>query len=169
MRRKVDNEEFRIAYENKDNKKIMRKVINKYRGSLISSDELNSCALVGLWRALGYHDNSFKQKFTTTLWRFTNWECQRELAKKTRKKNKIIVQPIIDLDIPMPERSEECIKLQECLKLLPDNQRQIINEYYFDKRTMEEIGSIHSYSKESARQKIMMAICKLKEIYCEGV
>ena len=167
MRRKVNDEEFRLASENKDNINVMRTVTNRYRGC-ISEEDLKSCALLGLWRCLGYHDDT-KQKFTTSLWRFTDWECKRELAKKKSMKNNVNVQSIIDLDIMAPAENENIIHVKECLELLAEEDKEVIQQYYFEKRTMEEIGQIHQYSKEAARQKIRKAVVKLREICCEGV
>lgn len=165
-RREVTSQEFEEAYANLDNVRVMRTVTNKY-SKILSVDDLKSCALQGLWRCLAYHDDT-KQKFTTSLWRFTNWECRRELAKMRYKKNSMYTQSLSNMDVeykPNPAIQD----MMECMELLPDTDKNIIQQYYFERRTMEEIGQINRYSKEAARTKIKKAVKKLREIYCEGV
>lgn len=180
MRKKVTNEDFVAAYGHlntdpkqltptqRDNRNIMHSVTNKY-SSVISLEDLHSCALKALWRCLGYHEDGHGQKFTTSLWRFTDWECKRELLKcnQERKKAKVISTEDIteNFDIEGPDIKEDVQDLKECIKLLKHNDKELIQQYYFDRRTMEEIGSIHGYSKEAARQKISRAVSNLRKIF----
>ena len=84
MKKKISDEEFKAAYTNTDNKNIIKKVISKY-DKIISPDNLESCGDNALWRTLQSHDESYEQKFTTSLYRFCEWECKRELRRNNRK------------------------------------------------------------------------------------
>ncbi len=177
MRKQVSSEEFLAAYgdlyatpdkltqKQKDNRNVIRKVISKYNG-LLTEEELNDCGLNALWRCLSYHEEGKGKKFTSSLWTFTHWECCRQLKKKSSDGIKAI--PITDIDITQPF-NEETQHIKECLELLPSEYKSLLTQYFYDNRTMEEIGNLRGYSKEAARQKINKALRKLSEIYTDGV
>lgn len=62
------------------------------------------------------------------------------------------------------EVSEETLFVRECLPFLNEIDRKVINQYYFDGRTFEEIGQINGYSKETARKKVNKGLDNLKKI-----
>jgi RNA polymerase sigma factor (sigma-70 family) len=163
----ISNETFNQAYFNQDNVALIKSVTNRYSKSL-NRDVLYSCGLQGLWKCLRSHEynHSSGQKFTTSLWRFVNWECQRELRKKMKQGN-IITEADIehDIEVTSPIPNPDIEHMKECLTLLPLQYRTLIQEYYLENRTMEEIGKLHNYSKEAARQKINRAVQRLQEIY----
>jgi RNA polymerase sigma factor (sigma-70 family) len=173
-RREVGNEEIRVAMTNKDNRGIIKTVTNKY-GKMINKQDLDTCGLYGLWRALQYHQDGRGQKFTTSLYRFVDWECKKELKKKQAKRT-------ISLDaeyqsgqskkkwrLDVEDRSivpeQEAKHLRECLKLLPKNESQLVDMYYFMEMTLEQIGRNFGYTKEAARQKLNKAVQKLRKVY----
>jgi RNA polymerase sigma factor (sigma-70 family) len=165
QKRKISNEEYETALADINNIKIIQKVTSRYT-NLIPQDDLKSCALHALWRALTYHDPNRGQKFTTSLWRFTEWECRRELVRQKKKKNTISFSSI-EFDVAADGVNEDVVHIRECLTLLPKTDREVLTQYYIDKYTMEEIGKRNGYSKEAARQKINKAVAKLCEIYSE--
>lgn len=164
-KRKVTNEEFEQAYTNKDNRLIIRSVTSMF-ANVIPEDELVSCGLNALWRCLSQHQSSYGQKFTTSLWRFTNWECLRELKNIQRTKKSLNID---NINVSTKQVSENLSHLRECMTLLSESNKQLIQEYYLDKRTMEEIGKLHGYSKEAARQKINRAVIELRKLCLSGV
>jgi RNA polymerase sigma factor (sigma-70 family) len=92
LAREVTDLEFRKAYygideESKkaaaDNRGIIKAVLKRYSFQL-ESDDLESIGMYALWKCLRYHVDGY-QKFTTNLYRFVHWECQRELGKKKPK------------------------------------------------------------------------------------
>lgn len=167
VKRQVSNQEFETALKNTDNVNIMRSVCRKY-GNILSCDDLRSCRLQALWRTLQSHRAEFGQKFTTSLHRFTHWECLREVARLQRwreRHSNLWLDDSDEVDKDAFEEREEKSFVGECLGLLPEQwQEDIIRDYYFDSYTMEEIGQRNGYSKESARQKINKAMASLKEI-----
>lgn len=167
-RKNVTNEEFTVALADTNNTNIIRSVCNGYR-NILSEDELHSCGLNALWRTLQYHRPEYNQKFTTSLYRFIDWECKREV-RRVKNSRKYVVASLSEQGYDQLSTGDLCEKpevlhLRECISLLPEEwQRTVIRQYYLDNRTMEEIGVINGYSKEAARQKINKAMASLKDI-----
>lgn len=164
MRREVTNEEYEKAYNNKDNRKVIDSVTSKY-AKKVDKHDLSSAGLMALWRCLSYHDDSFGQKFTTSLWRFTDWECKRILRSQ---KNRVSCMQLSAIEIDLPEENvmtDDVKFMKECVHLLPKDEKEILQLYYYQNLTMEEIGKANGYSKEAARQKINKSLRKLTEIF----
>lgn len=171
VRKQVSDEEFKQALANKDNEKVIKAVLSRYY-SVIPADDLETCGLEGLWRCLGYHKDGKGNKFTTSLWRFTEWECKRALKKLRRQASTINMSTIETkekFEVPVPLDNPDIVHLHECIALLKPMERELIKQYYFDRHTMEEIGNIHGYSKEAARQKINKALQELRKHCLSGV
>jgi RNA polymerase sigma factor (sigma-70 family) len=165
-RRRVTNEDFNKALANTNNIRLIKDVTNHY-AQQIPADDLYRCGLNALWRCLSYHQDIYNQKFTTSLYRFVNWECRRELKKIKRERQRTInISSIETKDtfaIPATESTDEVKHLYECIEMLPSQHKVLIQEYFIEKRTMQEIGKLHNYSKEAARQKIKKAVDALKK------
>ena len=84
MKKDISDIEFQQAFGDKNNVNIIKKVTLRY-SKVIQEDDLISCGIHALWRALRSHDAKYGQKFTTSLYRFCEWECKRELRKKNNK------------------------------------------------------------------------------------
>lgn len=151
-----------LTEEQKNNRSIIYKVINKYR-RYFEFDELVSFGLVGMWRALASHIDGKGNKFTTSLWRFVDWECKRQYRNKTKRKKVIHTVSIDNLEVEDKIIDGDLFYLHEKLSELPDLDKQILTEYYLEGYTMQEIGDKNGYSKEAARQKIKKALVKLNE------
>lgn len=163
-RRTVTNDEFNKALANMNNVKIMQEALSKYRG-IIPYEDLQRCGLDALWRCIGYHEDNKGNKFTTSLWRFIVWECRREL-KRIRQQGRIHTVSLSqkeDFDISTNVNNQ--IKhLHEYITLLDSDSRDIINQYYFERRTMQEIGDIRGCSKQTIGQKIHKALIELRKM-----
>lgn len=185
-RRPVSNEQFYEAYGNPNadmgdltpaqqyNRKIIKNITSQYLG-IVPEEDLKACGLTAMWRCLGYHkderEGQKSQKFTTSLYRFVRWECNREVAKHNKKKKRPKVVSLSDLqtnNLPAKLPTEETTHIHECIDMLSPADKELINEYYIDKRTMHEIGNRHQYSKETARQKIAKAMESLRKLYIGG-
>ena len=84
MKQHVTDEQFEIAYDNQDNKNIIKAVTKKYANKL-STDSQRTCGMYGLWRCIQNHDDKYGRKFTTSLFIHVDWECKRELAMMNKK------------------------------------------------------------------------------------
>ena len=68
MPKTVTNLEFEEASKNPNYINIIKKVTRKYKKQL-DQDDRDSCGLVALWQCMKAHDDSYGQKFTTSLGR----------------------------------------------------------------------------------------------------
>jgi RNA polymerase sigma factor (sigma-70 family) len=156
----VTDEEFNIAYKDHNNTNIIHKVCSKYRKSL-SIDILESCGMVGLWKCLGTHDHDKfpNRPFTSSLYVAVDWECKRELGKQVKK-------PLILMGEVNTEQYYHVDDMLELLEMLPDHQRQVVYQRFYEGCTLSEIGKIHGYSKEAARQNVNKGVARLRR-FCE--
>lgn len=83
MKRSISNSEFEEAYKNPDHFKLLCSYIRKFKGSL-TKEEIMQCGRIALWKALQSHDYS-KQKFTTSICYFMNFECLQMIERNNRK------------------------------------------------------------------------------------
>ena len=153
----VTDKEFEEAYSNQDNKNIIKAATKKYSNKL-SEDAQKTCGMHGLWRCIQNHDDSYGRKFTTSLFIHVDWECKREIGVMNRKAMSSLGEN--DIDIPSPAVSGE---YSEILETLPEKQKKIMYQRFFENKTLEEIGKSEGYSKEAARQNINKIILKLRE------
>ncbi len=153
----ITNTAFENAYKNTDNRNIIKAVTSKYSKRL-SEDVQKTCGMHGLWRCMQNHDEKYGRKFTTSLFIHVDWECKREIGQMYRKPLSLLGDD--DGDIPGPLTSEET---NDLLETLPDRQKEIMYQRFYENRTLEEIGKLQGYSKEAARQNINKIISKLRE------
>jgi RNA polymerase sigma factor (sigma-70 family) len=175
VRRTVTDEEFQQALANKDVIRITKAATAKFRG-IIPKDDLHNCALHALWRCLGYYIPNKGNKLTTSLWKFIYWECCRELKKIFRNRSHNITTfstietkdklDIADSDADKYDRARD---LQECIHTLSPANQQLINKYYFERYTMEDIGNQYGCSKETIRKKLQRAVNELRKVCRAGV
>ena len=62
------------------------------------------------------------------------------------------------------DSSEEEVNVFEMIDQLDERYRSIVWEYYFEGKTLRQIGSSRGYSKQYAHQELQKAIKMLKEI-----
>lgn len=178
-RRPVSDEEYNQALANKDNLHVIKSVLVKYRKAL-SREDLQSCGLKALWRALQYYRPEFGQKFTTSLHLFVRWECNHELKKRPKGGYEVVAFFEENMDFVRrsgnkgPEEELETLEdlnhIRERMRLLPhDWQRQVIAQHYFDQMSMTQIGEANGYGRETARKRVREAVKVLRRICSEGI
>lgn len=167
-RRQISNEEFEDALNNQDNAALIRFITNRYAGVLTEEDR-RTIGLDALWRALQYHKPGKNQKFTSSLYRFTVWECNRALKKKNGGPS--FVQMPEDEDgriMEMPDKQvdlDTILHVRERIKRLPRKwQRKVLEQRFLCGMTAAEIGQRNGYSRETARQRIKSAVISLLKI-----
>ena len=153
----VTNEEFEKAYGNQDNKNIIRSATKKYSKTL-SDDERERCGMHGLWRCIQSHDPKYKRKFTTSLFIHVDWECKREIAQINRRTD----LHLGNLDKEISE-SYPLGHFDDIVGELPEKEKSLIYQRFYENKTLEEIGRSQGYSKEAARQNINKIIIDLKK------
>lgn len=158
QRKEISNKDYNEAFNNLDNKNIINSVLSKYRGRL-DEDTLKMCGLNALWRCLQFHDTNYKTKFTSSLWRFTNWECRKELQTLARSK----YRPTDLFDVP--ENEEDCLDVfNDIGTILNEEYSKIVKLRFIEGLTLQEIGTHFGYSKEAARQKLKFALSQIKTL-----
>lgn len=168
-KRDVSNEELLLAYYGnkndagslkraKDNQNVLWNVAKKFAGA-VPVEDLNSLAWIALWRSLQYHDNSFRTKFTSSLYRFMTWLCLQEARKYKHKPT-----PLSGKETAKRPCPELAIVNQNLDRLSHKWQKQIIHQYYYEGMDTVEIGEANGYSSECARQKLKKAMRRLREL-----
>lgn len=155
MKKNVSDLEFEQALSNIDNKKIINSVLKKYNKQ-IPNDELRRCGQVGLLKALAGHDfnHPSKQKFTTSLCTFVNWECLWVLRSQTFRKNK----PSISLSCISPSllansysQDSDTIDFNEFLDSLCPISAQIAKMVAYENMKIKDIAKAIGKSKAYVR------------------
>lgn len=159
----ISNNEFEVAYDNIDNQKIMRAACKKYK-MFLDSDVLHGCRLNGLWKCLIYHkSHDTEVKFTTSLYNYVKWECQKEIEKKIKNRQTASLD-VNSCIISGREPDERMGHVTECMRKLPADEQNLIKHRYIDGMTLQEIGVVYNISKETVRHRINKAVKKLKTI-----
>ena len=153
---------YNDAYYNIDNQKIIKAVLSTYRGRL-DEDTLIDCGLNALWRCLQSHKTEFTTKFTTSLWRFVNWECKKELQNLARARHK--PSELVDISID----SSEYTVFDDIDTCLDDVHSQIVKLRFLEGMTLKEIGNHFGFTKEAARQKLKFALKQIKELVYNSI
>jgi RNA polymerase sigma factor (sigma-70 family) len=172
VRRKVTEEEFKEALQDKDNKKVMNKILSQY-SNVIPSEDLEACGMDAVWRCLGYHKKEKGNKFTTSLWRFVHWECCRQL-KRIKRQNRLhtinfsTIETQDTFEIPVI-RDKEIESVREAVNSLNHHHKEYIQQFYFERRTLKEIATMQGCSKETVRTRIKQAIKELTKLCVTGV
>ena len=182
MSKQISNEEFNLAYINKDNINTIKKVTSKYWRQ-IDADDLEECGLQGLWNCLRSHEEGHNQKFTTSLYTFVNWECLRKLQKQKKKVKTFSIQDFSEFNLnhrSLKQRfknkevfyNESCQPINteladvlETLNRMCGDDKELLIDYYYHQMSMTEIAFKSKSSKESVRKKINKAIGTIKLLY----
>jgi RNA polymerase sigma factor (sigma-70 family) len=157
-----------------DNRNVIASQLRKYAEHLPDGD-LRACGLNALWRCLEYYRPEFGQKLTTSLYRFVNWECKRELERKFgRAKNPPRRVRLVDVPARTDrsfdhETDETLAHVRECLERLPPEQAGLIRQHYFEGLTTAAIGRANGWAKETARVRLREALAALRRACLEDL
>ncbi len=163
--KKVSDEEVRKALNNRDNINVMNKICNKYYG-IISSEELERCKLISVWKAIEKYDSKKgKCKFTSFLCNRLYWEIQKQLyeinkagrIKKSGSASSLIAEICGEFE------NSERIEIKELIDNLDEETKDIIYKRFYESKTAKEIGEENGYGRETARRRIKQAIEKIKK------
>lgn len=168
-RKPVSDEQMRAALADMNNVRVVKKVLARFAGSL-SEDDLHRCGLHALWKALAYHDDSYRQKFTTTLHRFTRWECSREIRRQRNARKHFVPLEAAEepaVRSPAPALDLDVVHVRECMDRLPAADRRLLDAYYVEQWTLDEISIRFGMSKEGVRQRLDSILVHLRDL-CEA-
>ena len=161
----ITNEEMKEAIHNEDYQKIMAKASRGFFG-LLSYDEIESCKLTALWKALSRYDANLSvgtkkraPKFTSFLYRGVQLECKTAVKfVMTGKKQ----QEPIHNNIGSNSSVIESMELMDEIKQVKDG--NIIEELYFNGLTLKELAEKTGVSKQiiAIRKKRALKSLKLR-------
>ena len=154
---------YEDALRDVSNQKVMISVINSFG---IRRDKRQEIMQAAMLRCLQKHDACRGQQFTTSLHRFTRWECQNFIRSAMRAPKMVSLVDIPEPAVPVHARQDEIDHIHECLTLLSRKDRVLVQQYYLDNMTLEEIGRKNHYSREAARQNLAKATSRLRRLCC---
>jgi len=163
VKKEITDLDFSNAVKNQDNINIIKKATLSYR-KIIDVDELKSCGLEALWKSLQCHNEKYKQKFTTTLYRFVDWECKRRLRRKNALKNNPSHFIYSDFSNFLIKKNDLSCYINEKISLLDKNFSILLRQRFFDGFSVKEIGAMNNCTPSIIRYKLLKAIEKLKSI-----
>lgn len=129
---------------------------------------------ISLWQAIDKYDTT--KPFIPWACRFALNEARMNLRTASRQRRfiekdvaKLLCERRIEIASSLDTRREH---LQDCLSLLPDDQRQIVRSYYFDEETIDALASQLGRGTESiykSLQRIRQALhqCIERKIQAE--
>jgi DNA-directed RNA polymerase specialized sigma24 family protein len=136
------------ALKDQDIQNIMHKAAGSFRGQL-SDDEIHTCKLNALWKALLNHDENKAAKFTTYLYSGVRIECIREVKFNKRQH--------LPLHANLPDKEDHFFKVD-----LMDEIDQCPNKDLLIDRmnslTIKEIAKKHGCNRETIRRKIKKSV-----------
>ena len=160
--KQVTEEEFQDANSNLDNVRIMNKVCSRYRNT-IPADEIERCKLIALWEAMKAFDPNGGRKFTSFLYNRIDWECKKQIQQIKRARRKIAFSIEGPLEDCKSITQYDSIAIKDAIDNLGPKYKKVLYQRFFERMTMQEIADTNSYSRETARRYINIALEKLKE------
>lgn len=144
------------ALSDKDITKIMIKASNSFKSQL-DADEIKTCKLNALWKAIKNFNPDKKTKFTTYLYQGVFIECLKELKFKQKSKvcNKKLHNnvPSTNTDLLVIDLLDEA-KTQEERDLIIDK---------ISNKTINEMAQTRTYSRETVRKKLKKIAANMKD------
>lgn len=143
------------AINNEDIMKIARKAANTFYHYL-SQDEIDSCILYAIWKAINSYDTSHGSKFTTYLYNGVIMECLTQKKFNVKKNNKKINKSTKNyyFESNKIDMMDEIIKCED-----PD----LIYDYFYKNKSIKEIAFERGVSGETIRLKIKKCLRKIKK------
>tara|TARA_B100001778_G_scaffold331885_1_gene337110 strand:- start:2114 stop:2596 length:483 start_codon:yes stop_codon:yes gene_type:complete len=144
------------ALSDKDITKIMIKASNSFKSQL-DVDEIHTCKLNALWKAIKNFNPDKNTKFTTYLYQGVFIECLKELKFKQKSKvcNKKLHNnvPSINADLLVVDLLDEA-KTKEERDLIIDK---------ISNKTINEMAQTRTYSRETVRKKLKKIAANMKD------
>tara|TARA_R100001132_G_scaffold27467_1_gene33882 strand:- start:214 stop:702 length:489 start_codon:yes stop_codon:yes gene_type:complete len=150
----VSSEDFEVSLNKEDTKRVFGFLAKKYYRSM-PIDEIESCQLIGLWKALKKYDIAKKRKFSNFLYVSIDWECKLYLRRNRRR--------YLTCDTFLGDSGDyELVELLDIVDSLSPRLKRVVKQRFFYNLTMEEIGDANDYSRETARRYLKEAMEQLQ-------
>jgi len=155
LKRKISNQEFETARTTHIKTFIYN--ISKVYSSL-SSDTRNAAGDVALWRCLQSHDPKYGSRFTTSLYRFVQWECKRAM------KEQIVTDVTLFGEVKDDNETLAIhMLLDDYLCLLGERDRRIVEAKFLENYTLDEIARTEGLSKQGIKNIVDRSILIMSE------
>lgn len=148
------NKDYNSALINVDYIKIMQKAVSKYR-KILDKEEVKSCQMIGLWKAMQNFDKNHGIKFTTFLYNIVRNECRKRLRQEPP-----ISARINEYSTSKVENNSFFTEIVDSLDY-PLN--RIIELRYLGSMTIKEIGQELGMTKNNIRRNIQKAFKQIKK------
>lgn len=126
---------------------IMNAVGSRYR--TIDPDQVESIKLNTLWECAKKYDPTRGAKFTSYLYQNLNFAFKNELKKKVRE---------FATDTLESNALDTYVDYSDVFDGMPKEYADLLKQKYIANMTMNEIGMINGYSRETARRKVAKAV-----------
>lgn len=162
---KISDEVYAKAWTDIDNTKIMRRAITPFK-HILSPDQVIECMQTALLRCLQNHKEG-RQKFTTSLYRFTKWECYNEVRAllRQRRLKTVSLDSVSSNAYAYDNRPSDIL---EYIELLDENNRRLIESYFLKNMTLQNIGDRNGYTRKTAHCHVHKALDCLRQLYLES-
>ena len=147
------NQKFEDLWNDSDVQNIMNKVSNRYSRN-IDLDDIESIKMDVLWKCIDKHDPS-KSKFTSYIYQQLSYAMKNKLKKKRTEYN--------CLEEKVDEAYSNYIDIIDIVVGLDQESINILDQRFYQKMTMAEIGKVNGYSRETARRRLKAAIKECRE------
>ncbi len=160
--RKSDETALQYLYKNYY-RTILRLVV-KNNGTESEAKDIFQDALISLWEKVRKPDFTLTSKLSTYLYSVCHNLWLKELKKKTRFADREVPENILT-DNQSLEREEKIKIMQSCIEKLGELCRKILQYYYFDELSMQDIAEKLGLSNaDSAKSKKYKCKKELDEI-----
>ncbi len=146
--------------DQEQNIRVMTAVVAAFDIPKEQREEIMDRAMV---RCLSKHEDG-RQQFTSSLYRFTTWECQNAIRQRARSRRVLSLSDVPEPPCPVDDRKEDIDHMYECMEMLSPKDRSVIDQYYFQELTLEEIGDINRYTRQAACANLARAVDRLRKL-----
>lgn len=154
----ITNEIFEQYWNDPDNLKVMRSVVSRYRWAFGPEEEEEHMQMA-LVRCLGRHDPGRGPKFTSSLHRFTRWECLNAIRDRTPHLPRV-GDPV---DTSTGSR-DEINHVYECMDMMDAGERDLIVRYYLEDESLRELAEDLDCSHQTVSNRLGRATETLRDL-----
>jgi len=150
------NQAIKNALSNEENKHIIMVLSSKYKYYM---DEwaIENCVLHAIWKCLLRHNPEYNTKFSSSLYRYIEWECKNYIRENYRYTD--------NFELLEAKDATTTIEVNDCLSQLSGINRDILKQYHYEGMTIREIAESNGYTKTTAHNKIIQAQLEFKKLW----
>ncbi|MCS6795368.1 MAG: sigma-70 family RNA polymerase sigma factor [Raineya sp.] len=164
LKRIRKGDETALQYLYKHNYRMILRLIVKNNGTESEAQDIFQDALILFWENVRKPDFTLTSKISTYLYSVCQNLWLKELKKKSRIADKDIPEDTLT-DTQSWEREEKIKIMQTCIAKLGELCRKILQYYYFDELSMQDIADkLGLANAESAKSKKYKCKKELDEI-----